>query len=258
MNHTLTVKGVVIGEGAPKICVPMVGASLAQLKEEAIFLQTQAVDLVEWRADFFEEVEDLAKVKAALTTIRFILKDIPLIFTFRSAKEGGMQEVPDTFYLALNKAMIANGQVDLIDVELFNDEKNIQMLIEGAHAQDIKVIISNHDFEKTPSKEEIVSRLCKAQALGGDLLKIAVMPKNAADVLTLLDATLTMKEHYADRPLITMSMAGWGVISRLAGELFGSAMTFGVARQRSAPGQVGLDELRKILTLLHHNLITYN
>ncbi len=62
-----------------------------------------------------------------------------------------------------------------------------------------------------------------------------------------------MNEQYADRPIITMSMAGKGVISRLAGELFGSALTFGSAKRASAPGQVPVTELRKVLSLLHES-----
>jgi 3-dehydroquinate dehydratase-1 len=80
------------------------------------------------------------------------------------------------------------------------------------------------------------------------------MPKDAGDVLTLLEATHLMKEQHADRPIITMSMAGTGVISRLAGEIFGSALTFGAAHKPSAPGQVAVVELRKVLSLLHSSL----
>ena len=119
---------------------------------------------------------------------------------------------------------------------------------------DVYVIVSNHDFDKTPAKEEIIARLRKAQELGADLPKIAVMPRNAADVLTLLEATNTMFEQYADRPIITMSMAGKGIVSRLAGEIFGSALTFGAAKKASAPGQVPVTELRNILSLINRSL----
>ncbi|MFP3488431.1 type I 3-dehydroquinate dehydratase, partial [Staphylococcus sp. SIMBA_130] len=74
------------------------------------------------------------------------------------------------------------------------------------------------------------------------------------DVLILLEATNEMKEYYANRPIITMSMAGNGVISRLAGELFGSAITFGAAEKASAPGQIAIHELRLILNVIHKNL----
>ncbi len=58
-------------------------------------------------------------------------------------------------------------------------------------------------------------------------------------MLTLLAATPEMQEQYADRPIITMSMAKTGVISRLAGEVFGSAATFGAVKKASAPANLG-------------------
>jgi 3-dehydroquinate dehydratase I len=254
MRKTVTVRGITIGEGAPKICVPMVGETLTQLKEEAAFLETVDLDVIEWRVDFFEHVEEIEKVKEALKAIRAILLDKPLVFTFRSAKEGGEKEVSTAYYFELNKVIAESGLVDIVDVELFNEESDVKSLIETAHRNNVYVIISNHDFDKTPGKEEIISRLRKAQDLGGDLPKIAVMPRSSADVLILLDATNTMNEQYADRPIITMSMAGKGMISRLAGEVFGSALTFGAAKKASAPGQVPVTELRNILSLIHTNL----
>ncbi|MFJ5716253.1 type I 3-dehydroquinate dehydratase [Neobacillus sp. NPDC093127] len=254
MKKTVTVRGLTIGEGAPKICVPMVGETLQQLKEEAEHLKTLNVDIIEWRVDFFEHVENILKVENALVEIRTIMADIPLIFTFRSAGEGGEREISTEYYFKLNKVIAGTRLVDIIDVELFHNEQDVKTLIKLAHEHGVFVILSNHDFDKTPPKEEIVSRLRKAQELGGDLPKIAVMPKSPADVLILLDATNTMNEQYADRPIVTMSMAGKGVISRLAGEVFGSALTFGAARNVSAPGQVDVTELRRVLNLIHSNL----
>ncbi|OJT86888.1 3-dehydroquinate dehydratase, partial [Clostridioides difficile] len=103
-------------------------------------------------------------------------------------------------------------------------------------------------------KEEIVSRLCRMQELGADLPKIAVMPQNEKDVLVLLEATNEMFKIYADRPIITMSMSGMGVISRLCGEIFGSALTFGAAKSVSAPGQISFKELNSVLNLLHKSI----
>ena len=92
------------------------------------------------------------------------------------------------------------------------------------------------------------------QELGADIPKIAVMPQNKKDVLILLSATREMSEEHADRPIITMSMAGTGVISRLCGEVFGSALTFGAAGKASAPGQMGVEDLKTVLELLHKSL----
>ena len=116
----------------------------------------------------------------------------------------------------------------------------------------VRIIASNHDFFKTPAKSDIISRLRKMQDMGADIPKIAVMPQSRRDVLTLLCATEEMVSDYADRPIITMSMAGTGVISRLCGEVFGSSMTFGAAKKASAPGQMGVNDLNTVLGLLHN------
>ncbi|WP_156520703.1 type I 3-dehydroquinate dehydratase [Oceanobacillus sp. Castelsardo] len=254
MMNPIKVKNIIIGEGIPKVCVPIVGETIERIVEEVKYLATLEVDVVEWRVDLFKHVEDIYQVKEALKEIRKLLPQTPIIFTFRSLREGGEKEISTSYYIELNCSIVQTGQVDMIDVELFNEEKDVKHLVEVAHDHDVYVIISNHDFHKTPNKEEIIARLRKGQELGGDIPKIAVMPTNTADVLTLLDATREMKEHYADRPIITMSMAGKGVISRLAGELFGSALTFGAAKKASAPGQIAVDELKRTLTLLHKSL----
>ena len=88
------------------------------------------------------------------------------------------------------------------------------------------------------------------QSLGADIVKFAVMPQCERDVLTLLDATLTMKEDHDDTPVITMSMGGQGLVSRLAGEVFGSCLTFGTAGKASAPGQIPANLLSTFLQTL--------
>ena len=115
---------------------------------------------------------------------------------------------------------------------------------------DAAVVTVNKDFQ-TPEAEEIIARLRKMQSFDADIPKIALMPQSTSDVLTLLAATLEMQEQYADRPIITMSMAKTGVISRLAGEVFGSAATFGAVKKASAPGQISVNDLRTVLTILH-------
>ena len=156
--------------------------------------------------------------------------------------------------MALNKNIAATGLVDLVDVEAFCGDAYVKEVISAAHAYGVKVVASNHDFDKTPSQSDIVYRLRKMQDLGADIPKIAVMPQSKADVLTLLSATEEMATNFADRPIITMSMAATGLISRLCGEVFGSAATFGAVDKASAPGQMNAKDLETILSLLHASL----
>ncbi|MBQ9155568.1 MAG: type I 3-dehydroquinate dehydratase [Eubacterium sp.] len=248
------VRNTVIGEGIPKICVPIVGVTKKDIIEEAKTFDSIPVDVVEWRVDWFEDVFDFDKVKDVLTELRPALGDIPLLMTFRTSKEGGEKAIEDEAYAQLNINAAKTGLVDMVDVEVFTGDEIVKRLIDEAHKAGVKVVASNHDFDKTPDKDDIVSRLRKMQELGADIPKIAVMPQSKADVLTLLSATEEMYSKYADRPIITMSMAGTGVISRLCGEVFGSALTFGAAKKASAPGQMGVEDLHTVLSLLHNAL----
>ena len=241
-----------IGSGMPKICVPVVGKTEKEILEGAERAKAAKPDLVEFRVDWYEEAADSKKVVALLEKLRKCLGELPVLFTFRSSREGGEAALSDGAYQSLNEAAIASGFVDCVDVELFFGDAVVKAVVAAAHSNNVKVIASNHDFEKTPAAEELLARLQKMEALGADIPKIAVMPQNKKDVLTLLAATEEMTTNYADRPIITMSMAGTGVISRLCGEVFGSSMTFGAAKKASAPGQMGVNDLNTVLGLLHN------
>ena len=254
MSKYVEVRGVKIGEGVPKICVPIVGKTKEEILAAARSFEDVALDVVEWRVDWFEGVFDFAQVEDVLKDLRPALGETPILFTFRTSKEGGEKAIEADAYAELNKKAVATGLVDLVDVEAFTGDDAVKAVVETAHANGVKVIASNHDFHKTPAKDEIVSRLRKMQELGADIPKIAVMPQNKKDVLTLLSATEEMASEYADRPIITMSMSGTGVISRLCGEVFGSALTFGAVGKVSAPGQMGIEDLTTVLGLLHKSL----
>lgn len=253
-NSWVEVRGVRIGEGIPKICVPIVGTTRDEILAAAKSFESVKKDVVEWRADWFEGVFDFAQVEAVLKELRRVLGNTPILFTFRTANEGGEKAIEPAAYAELNKRAAATGLIDLVDVEAFTGDEVVRDIIESAHESGVVVVASNHDFEKTPEKDEIVRRLRKMQELGADIPKIAVMPQSRKDVLTLLSATEEMASKYADRPIITMSMSATGLISRLCGECFGSALTFGAVGKSSAPGQMNASDLSEILNLIHTSL----
>ena len=250
---TVQIRNVMIGEGRPKICVPIVGKTQEEILLEAKKITHTPADVVEWRVDWYDDCFQQSQVEDTAKKLQSILNGLPLLFTFRTAKEGGEKEISTVDYTRLNTLAVQCDAIDLIDVEAFTGEEDVRHMIQQAHINDKKVIASNHDFQKTPSKDEIIRRLRLMQDLGADIPKIAVMPTCRKDVLTLLDATLEMYENYADRPFITMSMAGTGMISRLSGECFGSALTFGAAGKTSAPGQIDVNSLEMVLDIIHFN-----
>ncbi|MDO3408197.1 type I 3-dehydroquinate dehydratase [Saccharibacillus sp. CPCC 101409] len=250
MKRIVEVRGIKLGEGAPKICVPMTGRTREELLEEAELLRAIDLDFAEWRVDFFEAADSLEQVLAVLAELRERLGGIPLIFTFRSAREGGQRELPLPDYARMNREAAASGHADLIDIELFTGEDAVRELTGEVRRLGAYSIVSNHDFDKTPPKSEIEDRLRRAASLGGDVPKIAVMPRDPGDVLTLLEATYAVNSEGIG-PVVTMSMAATGAISRVAGGTFGSALTFGAAKNASAPGQLAAAELRGILKTLY-------
>ena len=249
--NTIKVRDIEIGAGAPKIIVPIIGVTKEDILNEAKTFDSIPVDVVEWRVDWFEHVFEFDKVEDVLKELRTALGNIPLLLTFRTKKEGGEKAIDTKDYKELNLRAAKTGYVEFIDVEIFTGDDVVREIIDGAHAAGVRIIASNHDFFKTPAKSDIIYRLRKMQDMGADIPKIAVMPQSKRDVLTLLCATEEMVTDYADRPIITMSMAGTGVISRLCGEVFGSSMTFGAAKKASAPGQMGVNDLNTVLDLLH-------
>ncbi|WVD67067.1 type I 3-dehydroquinate dehydratase [Orbus sturtevantii] len=250
----ITVKGLDIGVGTPKIIVPVISKTEQELIDEVSLLKNIDFDILEWRVDHFQEVNDIDKVKLAASKVSQIIGHKPILFTFRTANEGGVYPASIEFYLNLNQQMITSGFIDFVDIEVFTGDDYVRDIITHAHQNNVLVIASNHDFDKTPNKNEIIYRLRKMQNLGADIIKIAVMPRSADDVLTLLSATTEMKEKYTKKPLITMSMAGMGTVSRVSGEIFGSDLTFGTVKHASAPGQLDVKELRYILNILHRSI----
>ena len=244
-----------IGTGIPKICVPLVAKSREEVLEQAEALRDLPVDLAEWRFDHFYEVSSLSllTVLTFLSELRKALGEIPLIFTFRTAEEGGQKRLSLQAYIELYNTVITSGLVDLVDIEFLLGDAPVARLMETARAKGVKVILSNHDFEKTPPKEDIVARLQRMQEMGADIAKVAVMPQCPEDVLTLLAATKEFSDT-ANIPAITMSMGGLGTLSRVSGEMFGSAVTFGTVEKSSAPGQLPLDLLKGALEHIHSTL----
>ena len=148
-----------IGSGMPKICVPVVGKTEKEILEGAERAKAAKPDLVEFRVDWYEEAADSKKVVALLEKLRKCLGELPVLFTFRSSREGGEAALSDGKYQSLNEAAIASGFVDCVDVELFSGDAVVKAVVAAAHSNNVKVIASNHDFEKTPAAEELHARL---------------------------------------------------------------------------------------------------
>lgn len=265
----------VLDASSPSIIVPITAPDAAGLQEQAAALAAALTatgeaaaaapapaggsagrhlfDVVEWRVDLYAPFTagagaDPAPAVAALTRLTELLPQTPLLATFRTTAEGGGAEISAEHYVELIAALAGSGLAAAVDVEHLHPLA--ARAIEAAHSHGTPVVASNHDFDATPDADEIVARLAAMETAGADVAKIAVMPRSAADVVTLLDAT-ERRHRTAENPLITMSMGALGAVTRIGGGAFGSAATFATVGEASAPGQLPAAGVRAALDLLH-------
>ncbi|BBF45293.1 3-dehydroquinate dehydratase I [Lachnospiraceae bacterium KM106-2] len=234
----------------PKICVPIIEKTLDGIVKQACSINETCCDVVEWRVDYYEGVFQTEEVLDSLSVLKDVLEK-PILFTFRTKEEGGEKAISKEEYRQLLFKVIESQLVDLIDVEVYFDEELLQQIIASAHQRGVLVIGSNHEFAKTPNKEEIISRIEYMKEMGVDIPKIAVMPQDKKDVLELITASVEIREKEKDLPFITMSMSNLGMISRYACEFDGSVMTFASYGKQSAPGQIPLEQLKRIIDEIH-------
>jgi 3-dehydroquinate dehydratase-1 len=247
----LRLKGLDIGLGTPNIIASITARDAIQALQQAQDIAASGdVDIAEFRLDYLSASLGQAGVVELVASVAESLLGKPLLVTFRSAQEGGERSMSDNEYFDLYSTLVEQPAIDLIDVEMMKPEDEVTRMITEAHAAGVAVVLSNHEFDSTPPQSTIVNRLRKQQSLGADILKIAAMPKSANDVLTLMAASQEMYTSHAQRPLITMSMGTLGVVSRLAGELTGSALTYASVGAPSAPGQVSADDVKSVLNVL--------
>jgi 3-dehydroquinate dehydratase-1 len=247
----ITLRGQPLAGGAlPAICIPLVARTADGLLAEARAAAASRPDLLEWRVDHFEGIANPADVVALAAGIKQASGGLPLLFTRRAAIEGGEAvALSDEQVAELYAAVCAAGDADLVDIEMAFDPRHAATVLRAARAQGLAVVLSFHDFQRTPALEQLLQRFRQAHALGADLAKVAVMPHTPGDVLTLLQATWQASREL---PIAVagMAMGPLGALSRVAGGEFGSALTFAMGRDASAPGQLPIADLRVALDAL--------
>ncbi len=240
----------IAGGKFPLICTPLVGRTLDQLMAELAEVLPKKPDVLEWRVDFFEQIGDVASVIAAAVAIKKEAGSTPVLFTRRATMEGGEKIVlNEAQVIAMYTAVCESQTIDLIDYEMANDAANIAQVRDAAKANGIKLVLSFHNFSYTPGLETLAAKFLTADQLGADVAKVAVMPRDLDDVLTLLTATREASKKLRI-PLISMAMGPLGAVTRMVGGVFGSSLSFAVGASSSAPGQVQMEDLNTVLAIL--------
>ena len=139
-----------IGEGRPKVILPIVERTEAAILEKAAAFSTLCADCVEWRVDLFDAATDPGAVVHCLAKLRVLLKEKLLLVTLRTKEEGGSIPVSHEGYLRFLRTVLDTDCADLIDIEFFTAGTDLPALVQDAHTAGVKVVCSSHDFHKTP------------------------------------------------------------------------------------------------------------
>jgi 3-dehydroquinate dehydratase type I len=196
-------------------------------------------DILELRVDMFENTE----ISHVETIFKMVLGKLrkPIIATIRDVSEGGQRQFADKRELFRTLAPLAA----IIDTEI-SDEGTMKYVKDLCTSHGKLLIGSYHNFSDTPEDSFLEEVIFKGMALGADIVKIAVTPKDRDDLVR----TLLLTVKHRDKALITISMGDKGLPSRILGPVFGSLITYGFVSRPSAPGQVSVSELLHILRRL--------
>ena len=246
----LSIKDVRIGEGRPKTIVPVLDVTREDVVASARRAVAAGADCVEWRADFSRNPHDAGELVATARALGDALPRTPLIATLRTKGQGGRLEADGAEYVQLVRSLISAGGPDIIDIESAAGDTCVRELARLARGHGKHAIVSHHDFAGTPETSWMTDELRRMADLGASIPKLAVMANSPADAARLMEAT-ARAAACLDVVLLTMSMGPAGAITRLAGESFGSALTFCSLGVASAPGQVDLASALEALDALH-------
>ena len=186
-------------------------------------LRKSAVDLLELRVDHF--AADPAPLLRAARRLK-----VPLLVTVRHPAEGGAHRLGFARRRELYRMFLPVAAC--IDVELRSAERLADLVAE-ARAAGVRVVLSSHDFRRTPSAKRLQHCIRRARQAGADVCKIAAFTSTPADLTRLL-ALFTRRQPL---PLSVMGMGPFGKISRLLFARAGSVLNYGYLHQPNASGQ---------------------
>jgi 3-dehydroquinate dehydratase-1 len=212
-------------KGAPSLTHPAVAATVhseASLTA-ALKVRKGECDWLELRVDnFFPRVAKLRRLAPTMA--------LPRIVTVRHASEGGAPLPEPERRRMYGEFLPVAG---LVDIEL-RRLAGMREVIREARAGGVGLVLSFHDFQRTPRLARLRELARRAADAGADVFKVAVMTNEARDLATLIEFLAAEKERL---PISAMGMGPYGKVSRLALARAGSCLNYGYLGRANASGQ---------------------
>ena len=219
-------------------------------------------NLIEFRFDYIDEINKITPdfLKSILNLTK---PDVRSIFTFRDKSEGGQydQFLPREEQINVVNLLI-EAKPEYLDIEMKSDMDTLREIIKVASDNDVRLIFSYHDFEKTPSYDETLGILerFKDKLLDNHLIdfvsfkqvifKLIFTAQNFEDNLVPLKLCENFTKREKDQGIISFCMGEKGIFSRVSCVKIGSFLTFASFEDATAPGQIKVELLRELQKLL--------
>lgn len=244
MKKTVSLGGVILGEGMPKIGVPVMGKNLTEIAAAAERAAQARADVIELRIDSLSAAPEREEAIRACRIVREY--GIPVLFTLRTQRDGGPGTADAAAYEALLMAAAESGACEAIDCELSVGEEAFARIVHAAHAAGVAVVGSSHEFGHIGDMQRAADWLKRQEALGADVCKAAVMTHSASEAMEAM-LVMTSAGEALECPMIAIAMGPAGVLTRIGAQCMGSCLSFGTAGEASAPGQIDAGALRGVL-----------
>jgi len=234
-------------DGKLYITIPLMATSMEDLKTQVNEAKGETPDMYEWRADALVGIDKKETRDAAIKMVRELVGDTPVLFTCRDFNDRGKQEFPVEVKRAIIEDAVKSDGIDVVDVELTHGKEYITRLRELAHANGVLLLIAHHDWENTPSDDEMTKIIKEEYDMGADILKYAFQPATYGDIARIAETTLNAKKAWQNRPCFSIAGGEKGMMSRICGRALGTNLCFASIGKTM---QVHIQDLRRLDKLM--------
>jgi 3-dehydroquinate dehydratase-1 len=165
----------------------------------------------------------------------------PIIIAARHPDEGGAHNLPTQQRRDLLTRFLSGAQY--VDVELLA-AKDLEKVLDLARSENVRRIISFHDFASTPNLGRLRAKAGAAKLFRPDIFKLATRTDTPAQLARLLDF---IAEQHPAVAVSAMGIGKLGAISRILLAQCGSALVYASVDRPRVEGQMSLSKLRDAL-----------
>jgi len=221
-----------------RICVPVKAEDVHSAIKMIMEAEELMVDFIEVRMDCMKNIGSLSDITGSTR--------IPLIATFRPKRQGGLFDGRDEERIKVLEKSI-NAGFEYVDLEL--DTSVLDKTVEDFKNMGVKLIISHHDFNRTPTTLELRWLLSRELSYEPDICKLVTYANHLEDNLICLKFLSRFSRNVK---LVCFAMGKLGLISRILSPLYGGFFTFASLKKglETAPGQLTVEELRTIVKVM--------